>query len=112
MRYRDATKIPFPHKFSVVTGPTGSGKTTILDAVTFALYGKSSRTDVRLKIDEFLDKNGYVKLDFSQSGQDYEVTRGRENGRNFLKLGRGSQAIAGTTSDIEHRIEDLVGLDY
>ncbi len=112
MRYKDATKIPFRDKFTVVTGPTGSGKTTILDATTFALYGKSSRTDVKLKIDEFVDKNGYIKLDFSQGGQGYQVTRGRNNGRNFLTLGRGSQMIAGSTTDLEHRIQDLVGLDY
>ncbi len=112
MRYKQPTKIPFRDKFTVVTGPTGSGKTSILDAITFALYGRSSRTDVKLKIDEFVDKNGHVKLDFSQGGKDYQVARGRNNGRNFLSLERGSQKIAGTTTDLEKRVEDLVGLDY
>src|SRR2546426_12700731 len=34
MRYRDPAKIPLVDKFTVITGPTGSGKTSLLDAVT------------------------------------------------------------------------------
>src|SRR5216683_2244396 len=83
MRYKQATEIPFRDMFTVVTCPTGSAKTSILDAITFALYGRSSRTDVKLKIDEFVAKEGHVMLDFSQGGKDYQVTRGRNNGRNF-----------------------------
>ena len=112
MRYKEPTRIPFRGKFTVITGPTGSGKTSILDAITFALYGKSSRTDERLKIDEFVGKDGYVQLDFVQDGQDFQVTRGRNNGRNYLTLNRGSQKISGTTTELEQRIKDLVGLDY
>ncbi len=112
MRYRDPARVPFHGKFSVITGPTGSGKTSLLDAVTFNLYGKSSRTDVKAKIDEFVDRNGYVILRFSRGGHNYEVIRGRKNGRSYLTLSRGDQRIAGSTTDLEHRVENLVGLDY
>ncbi len=112
MRYKEFTEIPFREKFTVITGPTGSGKTSVLDAITFALYGKSSRTDEKLKIDEFLGKDGHVKLDFIQDGQGFQVERGRNNGRNYLSLKRDSQKISGTTPELEQRIEDLVGLDY
>src|SRR2546427_2173072 len=112
MRYRDPATIPFRDKFTVITGPTGSGKTSLLDAVTFALYGNSSRTDEKVKVEDFVDKNGYVKLSFNRDAQQYEVTRGRKNGRNYLALARGSQRIAGSTTDLEYKIENLVGLDY
>jgi len=112
MRYRDPARIPFRDKFTVITGPTGSGKTTLLDAVTFALFGRSSRTDVKVKVEDFVDKNGHVKLLFNRDAQQYEVTRGRKNGRNYLALERGSQRIAGTSKDLEYKIENLVGLDY
>ena len=112
MRYRDPATIPFRGKFTVITGPTGSGKTSLLDAVTFALYGNSSRTDEKVKVEDFVDKNGYVKLSFNRDAQQYDVTRGRKNGRNYLALARGSQRIAGSTRDLEYKIENLVGLDY
>src|SRR6266571_9507116 len=83
MRYRDQTKISFPERFTAITGPTGSGKSTILDAITFALYGSSSRTDERLKIEDFVDENGRVRLAFYQRGLRYEVARGRKSGRNY-----------------------------
>ena len=41
--YADKETIDFTvlknHQLFLITGPTGSGKTTILDAMTFALYG-------------------------------------------------------------------------
>src|SRR5207247_4946873 len=37
----------FPEKYTVLTGRTGSGKSSILDATTFALYGKTTRTDIQ-----------------------------------------------------------------
>jgi AAA15 family ATPase/GTPase len=43
MRYIERTdpSITFSGKFTVITGKTGSGKTSILDAITFALYKRT-----------------------------------------------------------------------
>src|SRR5438128_7251094 len=112
MRYRDLARVSFHDRFTVITGPTGSGKTSLLDAVTFALYGKSSRTDVKVKNEDFLDKNGFVRLGFSKTGQNYDITRGLRNGKNYISMIQGSKKIPGSTPDIERKIENLVGLDY
>ncbi len=112
MRYKDPTKVSFPGQFTAITGPTGSGKTSILDAMTFALYGTSSRTDERMKIEDFVEKDGHVRLKFYQGGQLFEVTRGRKNGRNYVAFSQNLRAIGGSTSEIQQEIINTVGLDY
>lgn len=50
--YLHETKIDFTelgeHPLFLITGATGGGKTTILDAMCFALYGKSNRRAAQL----------------------------------------------------------------
>ena len=80
--YAEPTVVPFDELeqgLYLVTGDTGAGKTTIFDAIVFALYGKASgkdRTPEMMHCD-LSDKSTdtAVKLRFSQSGKQYEVTR-------------------------------------
>lgn len=56
----------------LLRGPTGSGKTSVLDALTFALYGDvpGERSNDRLKSQHApADRTPYVELEFS-SGED------------------------------------------
>lgn len=63
----------------LITGDTGAGKTTIFDAIVFALYGTSSgaeRTMEMMHCDYVSkDVDTYVKLVFEQNGKLYEVKR-------------------------------------
>ena len=65
----------------LISGNTGSGKTTIFDAVTFALYGKlpGSRSSLELKRfrSDFArdDEESFVNLIFSINQDKYKVYR-------------------------------------
>lgn len=80
--YPEKNKIDFSRLHGglfLVTGPTGSGKTTIFDALTYALYGEVSgsvRTKESLRSDFASQKEDtYVILEFSHRNKKYRVER-------------------------------------
>ena len=80
--YADPTTVDFTRFKSgtfLITGDTGAGKTTIFDAIVFALYGISSGTErtAEMMHCDYVGKDvdTSVKLVFEQSGKQYEVKR-------------------------------------
>lgn len=64
----------------LITGDTGAGKTTIFDAIMFALFGSASGEEREPKmlrseyvVDE--DTETFVELDFQYKGQTYHIHR-------------------------------------
>jgi len=63
----------------LITGPTGAGKTTIFDAISYALFGEASgssrdKSDLR---SDFADADSptYVELEFELRGKTYIIKR-------------------------------------
>ena len=66
-------EVVFPRGISLFEGDIGSGKSTILMSIEFALFGLGSQ-----KADSLLSKkseSGYVVLEFSVDGEKYEIKR-------------------------------------
>jgi len=62
----------------LLEGPTGAGKSTILDAITFALYGGvagSAASKDRLHSDFATDVEPFAELDFSIGGRMFRIRR-------------------------------------
>ncbi|MDR1262092.1 MAG: SMC family ATPase, partial [Oscillospiraceae bacterium] len=64
----------------LITGETGAGKTTIFDAISFALFGEAScgaRSDNRMMHSDYAERRAKttVALDFSVGGKMYGIRR-------------------------------------
>jgi DNA repair protein SbcC/Rad50 len=77
--FREPTTIDFTEAdFFALVGPTGSGKSTVLDAICFALYGTVPRWGDRRAIVNALAPSaveGRVRLVFESGGARYVLTR-------------------------------------
>ena len=65
------------HNNTLVSGDNGAGKSTILDALTFALFGKSFRgINIPLLPNSINEKDCEVEIEFSIGQDEYKVVRG------------------------------------
>ncbi|WP_079530071.1 AAA family ATPase [Halobacillus hunanensis] len=116
----------------LITGPTGAGKTTIFDAMCFALYGRASGTDrdqdtLRSHFSE-PDETTFVDFHFRLRGKEYRIVRmpkqlkKKERGEGFKEeptraelymiQPHGPQLLASKIKEVNEHIEQLLSLDY
>lgn len=111
----------------LITGDTGAGKTTIFDAITYALYGSASgsnRDDDSMLRSKYasLDTPTYVELEFEYSGKRYRVSRNPEYTRRAKRGGGVAQqpanaeftypdgrAVSGKR-DVDGAVAEIIGL--
>ena len=113
----------------LITGDTGAGKTTIFDAITFALFGKPSGDirDVKTLRSEYANEEieTYVELDFIYHDEEYHIYRRPEytythvqkNGEvkqrskatdAYLVLPNGDRIVKPT--EVTKQVEQLLGM--
>ena len=65
------------HKTTLVVGQNGAGKSTMLDAISFGLFGKAHRNINKPQlVNSINNKQCVVEVEFSIGGNDYKVSRG------------------------------------
>ncbi|MEV6631170.1 SMC family ATPase [Actinoplanes sp. NPDC051470] len=138
--FRDETSVDFTDAdYFALVGPTGSGKSTVLDGICFALYGTVPRWGGARGIVNALAPSATearVRLVFESAGDRYVATRVvRRDGRGNVKTsGAGLQlmpagfdvsrldtgmslddlgeVLAGTPAEMDRAVIDAVGLPY
>ena len=112
----------------LITGDTGAGKTTIFDAIAFALFGEASgsiRTVDTMRSDFAQPAvKTYVSLDFLHKGKEYSIQRNpryerpKKNGEGLttefadavLTL-PGGNVVTGY-KEVTGKVSDLLGINY
>lgn len=111
----------------LITGPTGSGKTTIFDAISFALFGTASgneRENDSLRSD-FADddRETFVEMEFMFKKEVYMVKRSpaqwkkKKRGEGFTQQGADAYlylpdgATITNTKEVTSKIEELLGIN-
>jgi exonuclease SbcC len=105
-----------------IVGPIGSGKSSILDAVSFALYGKTPAVEGATKslIHQLCDAS-HVELRFEVDGQVWRAVRSlRRKGQSGHQLERladdraDADVLDRVTGDepMKARVEQLLGMDF
>ena len=69
------TKVDFTaHKSTLVIGHNGAGKSTMLDALSFALFGKAHRNISKPQlVNSINNKDSMVEVEFTVHGSDYHI---------------------------------------
>ncbi len=119
--FRDRTVVDFEGaELFVLSGPTGSGKSTIIDGITFALYGAVPRYQksnlVRPAISNGKEE-ARVRLDFEVGGEEYtavRVVRRTATGASTreARLVQGETVLGGTADEVSTGVEELLGLSF
>ncbi|MGC9517946.1 MAG: AAA family ATPase [Methanomicrobiales archaeon] len=108
------TDIEFNPGISIIMGENGAGKSSILEAVSFALF-KEHKT----KIDQLVQNNKNrmrVILNFSSNGRRYQITRKRKRGTNsssYLKIMENNnyQTLISGEKQVNHHVKDILEMD-
>ena len=111
----------------LITGDTGAGKTTIFDAITFALYGEASgssrETDMFRSKYADPDTPTEVELVFAYAGKEYTVNRSPEyrrpkkRGEGFTLAKADAQLrypdgrVISKQKDVNRAVIDIMGID-
>ena len=115
------TKLEFENGVTVFVGDNGAGKSSIIDAITFALFGQHTRKSNKSLIKRGSNQ-GFTKIGFSINGRQYQAVRKIDSkgslsakfseiiGDERIELAAGERKQFGES--MTHEIEKTIGLNF
>jgi exonuclease SbcC len=103
--------ITFDTGLTGIIGTNGSGKTTVLEAIAWALYGNSATRGTRdsIRFSRAAPRSPVrVELDFELAGHRYRVVRGLTNAEIFLD--GAAQPIANSITGVNELLQRRLGM--
>ncbi len=118
--YRSAVELDLEDvEFFSLSGPTGSGKSSLVDAMIFALYGRVPRLGGNA-VEPVISAGAVrarVAVDFEVGGVTYTAVRMAERTKSGAtvkeaRLQRGDNVLADGADDVSRQVEDLLSLRF
>ena len=117
--FRERTVVDFEGvELFALAGPTGAGKSSVIDAMIFALYGTVPRLGDERQVAPVVSQGrteARVRLDFDVTGERWTAVRvvrlrdGRATTRE-ARLERAGEVVAGNARELDAEIAALLGL--
>jgi len=115
------TELEFDNGATVFVGDNGAGKSSIIDAITFSLFGKHTRKNNKSLIRRGTNQ-GFVKIGFSANGKNYQALRKIDSkgglaqfseyvGGKLIPIVEGERKL-GLDEDMTGHIEKTLGMDF
>ena len=120
------TKLDFSNDATVFVGQNGAGKSSIIDAITFSLFGAHTRVLGSKRSNKSLIRRGankaLVKIEFSANGKNFKAIRQidakgtltaqflEKNGDEYLPIAEGERTQFGESMTKE--VEKVLGMSY
>ena len=113
-RQHKSTEIHFPTGLIGILGENGSGKTTILEAIAWVLYGKGTRGSNDSLIWRMAagKSTAVVELTFSFNGQTLKVKRSQSATKSNAELTQDSKVVATSTKAVNEKILELLAMTH
>jgi exonuclease SbcC len=110
----DETSFDFEDRsLLAIVGPTGAGKSTILDGISYALYAKTPRQQKSSRnLISTRSKKATVTYRFAIGADTYQINRSipAASDDHMIEIDSGEKVIGSTA--ITTRVEELLGLDF
>ena len=116
--FKERTEVDFDGvDLFALCGPTGAGKTSLIDAITFALYGSVPRLGEKAVAPVVTQgrNEAKVRLDFTVGGDGYSVARvvrGTSTKESRLVRLADGEVLADKAREVTTGVESLLGLDF